>query len=254
MSDDRSIVQSASLASNNTQIGIQNNYSGLTVGDAVQMAFSMMREYYPQFKEEALADLHDMLIIELEKMKPSDIVAPKPKTAIPVLQNAAITDETEIRELYAKLLASSMNEQLVSRVHPSFTSLINELSAFDAKVLKRIHKINDNIPLATIKITSGSRYLGSVLPRFLSPFFDELHNYYMTSISIENLARLNLINISDGIITSYDYDTIKNHPFVQQIFKQIQAENPNKEYKLEASNYTIQVTDYGKAFISICTP
>ena len=156
MSDEHQIVQTASLASGNTQIGVQNNYTGLAIGDAVHMAFSMMKEYYPQFKEEALADLHEMLIRELEKMKPKAIAPPTPKTSIPVLQNAVITDEVEIREIYAKLLASSMNEELVSSVHPSFVNVVNQLSVYDAKILKRIKEIHDSIPLARVTFTFDS--------------------------------------------------------------------------------------------------
>ena len=254
MSDEHQIVQTASLASGNTQIGVQNNYTGLAIGDAVQMAFSMMKEYYPQFKEEALADLHEMLIRELDKMKPKAIVPPTPKTAIPVLQNAAITDEVEIREIYAKLLASSMNEELVSSVHPSFVNIVNQLSTYDAKVLKIIKDIHDSIPLARVIFTFDSKYLTSILPHFFSPYFDRLNDRFATSFSIENLARLNLVNLFEGNVINFDYNTIKEHPYIKERFEFAKAHNPNRTLEINLSKYVIQENDYGKKFLKICLP
>lgn len=254
MSDEHQIVQTASLASGNTQIGVQNNYTGLAIGDAVQMAFSMMKEYYPQFKEEALADLHEMLIRELEKTNSRAIIPPTPKTAIPALQNAAITGESEIRGIYAKLLASSMNEELISNVHPSFVNIVNQLSVYDAKVLKRIKEINDSIPLSRVTFTFDSKYLTSVLPHYFSPYFEGLNDHFATSFSIENLARLNVINLFEGNVIGYDYNIIKEHPFIKERFEYAKAHNPNRNLEIKLSKYVIQVNDFGKKFMEICLP
>lgn len=43
MSDNIEIKQNTNLGKENTQIGIQNNYNGLTVGDAMDMALKMFR-------------------------------------------------------------------------------------------------------------------------------------------------------------------------------------------------------------------
>ena len=254
MSDERQIVQSASLASGNTQIAVQNNYTGLAIGDAVQMAFSLMKEFYPQFKEEALADLHEMLIRELKKMNPQSIIPPTPKTAIPVLQNAAITGEAEIRGIYAKLLASSMNEELISTVHPSFVNIVNQLSVYDAKVLKKIKEAHDSIPLARVTFTFDSKYLTSILPHYFSPYFEGLNDHFATSFSIENLARLNLIDLFEGNVISYDYGIIKEHPYIKERFEFAQAHNPNRNLEIKLNKYVIQESDYGKKFMEICLP
>ena len=50
-------------AGGNTVVANQNNY-GLTVTEATQMAFQIFREYYPQLKKEAIAELQKMLTEE----------------------------------------------------------------------------------------------------------------------------------------------------------------------------------------------
>jgi hypothetical protein len=65
-----------------------------------------------------------------------EIHAPKMSIAGPaVLALQFSKDEAELKELYANLLASSMDGRISPRVHPSFVQLIEQMSADEARLL-----------------------------------------------------------------------------------------------------------------------
>lgn len=253
MNSDLAITQTAGLGSHdNTFIAEQHNHSGLSIIDATQMAFEIFHQYYPQLKDEALRELHNMLEEELEKQNPSVIIPPSPRIAVPTLQGASITPEDDVRRLYAKLLASAMNKDVKEQVHPAFSKIIEQMSSFDAILMKRIVDIRDSIPVANIRFTFGTSYLTEIIPHYYSPYFDVLNDNWATSLSIENLSRLQLINLFSGTVTTFEYDSFRTYPFVMERFEYAKKHNPTRELEIGITNYTIQLNDFGKQFARIC--
>ena len=246
------IVQKSSLGSETTQIGVQNVYNGVSVTDAVQMAFTLFKEYYPQLREEALGEIRELIVKEMEKIKVEDVVSPKAKIAIPVLQNASITDEKELRTIYAKLLSSAMNKKVASQIHPAFVNIINQMSEMDAHLLKKIVDINNSIPVANIKFTFDNSYLTQALPHFFSPYFKELGDEEQVSMGIENLSRLQLINLFQGSVVGYDYEIIKTDSYIQERYKFAKQNNFERNLEIEISEYVIQLNDFGRKFVRLC--
>ena len=75
MNEGVEITQNASLGAKETvQVGIQNNINnvqvGLTPSNAVEMALGIFREHYPQLKQEALAEVKQLVIEEMKKIQP----------------------------------------------------------------------------------------------------------------------------------------------------------------------------------------
>lgn len=252
--NDVEINQKAAIGSQTTQIGVQNVYNGLSVSDAIQTAFSLFKEYYPQLREEALSEVREMVEKEMKKVKTEDIVSPKPKVAIPTLQNASITDERELRNLYAKLLASAMDKNTVSQIHPAYISIINQLSVKDALLLKKIIDINDSIPVANVKFTFENKVLTNIPPHYYSPYFKEMEDMENVSSCIENLSRLQLINLFEGNVVTYNYDQIQYDSYIQEQYEYAKNNNPKRDLKIEVNEYVIQLNDFGKKFIKLCIP
>lgn len=241
-------------ARENTFIAEQHNHTGLSVTDATQIAFSLFHEYYPQLREEALKEVHQLVTQELERIPPENIIAPSPRIVLPTLQGASVSEERELREIYAKLLASSMDSKKADKVHPSFPRLLDQLSADDARLLKKITEINNSIPVATIRFTLGDKFLQNAMPHYYSPYFDDLNNNWQTSMGIENLYRLQLINLFEGTVNSYDYKQFETFPFVTDQFNLACQANPTRQLKIEVSNFVIQRNDFGKEFATVCIP
>ena len=125
MDEHMNISQKASVGSHeNTLIGVQNNQYGLTHMQAIEMAFSIFKEYYPQLKKDVLEELNGMVKEKLSSVPEENIVPPTPRIAVPTLQNASITEEVDIRELYANLLANSMNKVVKDGIHPAYVEII----------------------------------------------------------------------------------------------------------------------------------
>lgn len=247
------ITQSGKIGSHdNTYIGQQIVNEGLSTADAVDIAFKLFRDSYPQFRAEVLQDLKQMVIQELNFRMPKQIVEPSTRIVMSTLQSASIVDEKDVRLLYARLLASSLDVATSSDTHPAFPRIIDQMDTFDAMLIKKIVEISDSIPVANVRFTFDTKYLTSVLPHFYSPYFDCLNNPWAVSLSLENLARLQLINLFEGTVTSYDYEKFKTEPFIVERFEYAKKHNTERDLKIEVSKYVIQLTDFGKRFSEIC--
>lgn len=252
MSEMKNISQNASLgAKGNTFVAEQHNYNGLSPQDAFQMAFSMFKEYYPQLRQNALEEVHRIVERELQKVSKNDIQPPTAKIVVPLLQNASITDDTELREMYGKLLAGDMNKQLKQYVHPAYVAIVNQMSCDDAMLFHKICEINNSIPVASIKFTFESKYLTLVFPRFFSPFFADM-DPWKVSLCIENLSRLNIIHLFEGNVISYDYEKIKQEPFVIDRFEFAKENNASRELSIKMDKYVIQINDFGRGLSKLC--
>lgn len=249
------VNQKAAIGGTTTQIGQQINNYGMTPEQANQMAITMFREYFPmlrqELRQEALAEVSDIVKRELQKIPQSDIQAPSPKIAVPLLQNASITEETNLREMYGKLLAGDMNKNLKPMVHPAYIEIINQMSSDDAKIFRRIIEINDNIPVVEIIFTDGPNYITRGFPHYFSLYFPD-GDPWKTSICIENLSRLNLVKIMRGELERYNYEQIKKAPFVVESFKRAKEYATSMKLSIAMSKYAIQLNDFGRRFASLC--
>lgn len=96
-----------------------------------------------------------------------------------------------------------------------------------------------------------AKYLTSVFPHFYSPSFNSI-DPWSVSLSIENLSRFNLFDMFEGNILSYDYEQMKNEPFVIDRFEFAKKHNPGRDLKIVVSKYVIQQNDFGKSFAKAC--
>lgn len=205
-------------AKENTFIAEQRNYTGLSPADATEMAFAIFREYFPQLRQDALTEVHTIVENELRKIPATDIQRPSAKIAVPLLQNASITEEPELREMYGKLLSGDMNKQKKSSVHPAYVEIINQMSSDDAKLFRRIAEINNSIPVASVRFVFGTSYLTNIMPHYFSPFFTGW-DPWKVSMCIENLSRLTVFHFFEGTVNNYDYERIKQEAFVTERFE-----------------------------------
>lgn len=253
MSDEVIIKQSYGLGGSGNPIGIQNNY-GLSVTDAIRMAFALFKEYYPQLREEALDTLKKLITERLNNIPQDNIIPPKPRIAIPVLQNASITDEIEVREMYANLLANSMNKVVRNGVHPGFVEIIKQLSPDEAKILKYIsqHQIIPTITLRYMK-KDGS---GIDIIKDFSNVGEIVgcENEIDVAKYFDNLSRLGLVIRSGGLSSLTDkalYEPLKTHKLIaHQAIKDKAIERGFERIKFNEG--FVRISSYGESFCDIC--
>ncbi|MBQ9070644.1 MAG: DUF4393 domain-containing protein [Clostridia bacterium] len=256
MSDELVIEQKQGLGNAGTQVGVQNNY-GLSPVEATRMAFEIFREYYPQLREEALKELNNLVEEKLSSIPQELIDSPKPRIAVPTLQNASITEEREVRELYANLLANSMNKVVKNGVHPGFVEIIKQLSPDEAKIIRylRIHK---RIPTLGLKIDkTDSSHVVYVKEFSNVPELSMCENIYDSQKYIDNLVRLGLVERSpDGTYISNEsvYEPLKNHPFIKNKYQNIEKQSATIDNfsKIDYVKGYCELTSFGESFCSIC--
>lgn len=252
MNDKTEINQNAGLGSHGNTF-IAEQYIGLSVADATHMAFSMFREYYPQLREELLSDLRKMLEEKLKNIPSENIVPPSPRIAVPTLQNASITEDIEIRELYAQLLANSMNETMKDGIHPAFVEIIKQLSSDEAKILRYMSS-NTIIPTITLRCVNEKEEGYDVVKNFSNvgelakceyPF--EVGKYF------DNLIRLGLLKnaMLASLTNKALYEPLKKHQYLESQINTITHQvHPFNKPEFEESY--ISITDFGKSFCEIC--
>ncbi|MFC3802719.1 DUF4393 domain-containing protein [Cohnella sp. GCM10012308] len=190
--------------------------------------------------------------IPQEKLKepPLEIVGPSLEAAKYHIEH------DEIREMFAKLIASSLNSDFEEKVHPSFIEVIKQLSPFDVKILNLLKENSRIWGIGNIHyIIDGNR--GILVPNFF-PFPDiSLDNFRQYSAAVQNLNRLSIINwdFQQIFADSSKYDILFNHVLYQQYVEAIEIRNDTSDkpafVNLERGMW--RFTDFGDLFIECCT-
>ena len=253
MTEKTEIKQQTSHSDGSTQIGVQNNYQGLTATDAFQMACQMFRENYPKLKEDVIDELNQIVIEKLKNTPPQNIVSPSPRIAVPAIQNATLTEETPVRELYAELLAKSMNTTTKNGVHPGFVEIIKQLCSDEAKILRYL-KTHSTIPTITIRYENDQEEGIDIIKKFSNIGFTcGCERPFYIGQYFDNLIRLGLVNDADAmssLINKELYEPLKKHPYVLELLEK--ASNTPNYNKGKIKESYIELTDYGIAFCNSC--
>ncbi|WP_444931941.1 DUF4393 domain-containing protein [Microbulbifer sp. SSSA002] len=223
-----------------------------TVAKTVNMALAPVSALvwgYDQIK-----DFVDNKVTEkLQNVPKENVVTPPPHVAGPALESLRYTGSIEeLKELYANLLASSMNSKTTENAHPSFVEIIKQLSSHEAKLLTAFINISQE-PIITIRNNrednSGGRdqlkNFSLVGNRIGVPDFTKIPNYF------DNLCRLGLIEIPDNyeLLAEGAYKNLEEHPIVNAISQSIDNEAGRKSAIIRTA---VRVTGLGRQFIDTC--
>ena len=208
-------------------------------------------------KEYSIEETKILLEEKLKSRNSNNIVPPEPYIAVPALQSISYCmDSTELRNLYANLLANSMDSSQKDRVHPTFVEIIKQLSPFDANLLHKLSLIrHDAIPICKFRLeASKSNPEGvDICKHILDPNLGiSYENYKKYAISIDNLERLSLIAVDYSRHYTKDslYDSIKNSQLANMFKGKYSTHNTFKRFKVSCG--CLDVTDLGNEFINIC--
>lgn len=171
-------------------------------------------------------------------------------------------EEKDLRELFANLLASSMDKSKSQFVHPSFPDIIQNLSSEDARFLKEISNLR-NIPYCEIRFQNRARenftsfftYIntGVTLSNFILDLSYPEEDMYDFNPIIDNLTRLRLISISDTYFTNIE----RYEPFIDNLFYTTYQKGLMKSPDILKQEVTmirgsIEITSFGQNFINAC--
>ena len=190
-----------------------------------------------------------------EKMKqvPSErIVTPSPLVAGPTLEALRFAGhDSTLREMYASLLATSLDSETTHLAHPSFVEIIKNLSPDEAKLI-RYMAVHQNVPLLDvrngIKGKTGFKLFFSNFSMLsyqsIVDFNDLLPNY------IDNVARLGIIEIPEGtyLVDSENYIPLESSDKIQQMKHDIERDGG----EIRFDRKVMRLTQLGRQFIKAC--
>lgn len=176
-----------------------------------------------------------------------DIQNPKIKIIGPALEASKYyIEEEELRQMFAKVITSSLNSKRNPLIHSSFVEIIKQMDVLDAKILNYLKSLNvaPNYPIPTLQqvINIDDKELIQYPIIF---FTDDLHEVYKNSASLINLNRLGLIDVNYSIKTlnDVDYYFLENHDLTDFLKK-----SPNTGFK----RTSICLTTFGYNFLMCC--
>ena len=228
--------------------------SGKTVAlipRTINAALAPLRQWIAQ-KEYNVAVTEKLLSQKLQNISPEKIVTPEAYVAIPAFQAISYSmDSDNLRNLYANLLANSMNIDTKPFVHPTFVEIINQLSPIDANVFSLIRKV-DIRPLINLGIKFPSTSWGGSKNVFEKNTWITDYSPKLLSISLDNLCRQNLIAIEDSWYTKDDnYDIVRNTPNYI-VFRDAILSSLKEGQELHEDKKIINITELGESFYNIC--
>lgn len=191
--------------------------------------------------------LNNRLTQGLDGTPQENIITPPIEIAGPTIEALRYTDENSgVRELYANLLATSMNKETAYKAHPAYVGIITNLTPDEALILKSF--VTES---AFAYIDIRSKYPnGSFELRYSC--FCSFHNNSnintdLIATYIDNLCRLGLL-IKQIDLTLDDkklYESLIEDPLLSPLKKRIIDSGNTVTYK---KSY-LQLTAFGKQFV-----
>lgn len=189
---------------------------------------------------------------EVSNIPIDQIQEPKLSVLGPALEASKYyIDDEELRMLFAKLIAASMDNSKNEVLQPAFVEIIKQMSPIDAKNLINLYDIKDKQnPIVSIILESkDSKNYKEVFDHFYIENIGNISHVRVAS-SLLNLKRLGLIEINYGVFLSDEnrYLSYENHPIINQ-FKN---EYNDDLHRIKLKKGLIKITNFGMDFCKIC--
>ncbi|MFR3686567.1 MAG: DUF4393 domain-containing protein [Enterococcus sp.] len=122
--------------------------------------------------------------------------------AVQALEDALYRlDEEELREYYANLIAAALDDRVNTNVHPSFSTILKQMSSEDALLFKQLTRtsiflLSQYLPLATVqmKLLPDGGYGMIYKDALILPTGDNF-TIEQKNVSLSSLERLGLVKV-----------------------------------------------------------
>lgn len=202
------------------------------------------------------------LASRLQHVNPRKIVTPPPEIAIPAIDALRwCGHRTEIRELFANLLARSMRAEHQDWCHPAFVGILKELTPDEARILKTVYAGarcfmkggTQCVPIMQITVEVRGTKGCTCTQRHETPLQDrlDLQNPHVFPEYIDNLCRVLLLEIKDKPCTPYDYEGFAAKSKCPECVNALSAKK--RRQAITVKKQVLCATDYGSSFMAAVT-
>jgi hypothetical protein len=194
----------------------------------------------------------------LKNVPPENIISPKLNVAGPTIEALRYTGhEPLLSELYANLLAASMDQATAHGAHPAFVEIIKQLTPDEAKIVGLFVVQGMHFPLLNVRQEYKTPVPGKIGRRYALLHFSLIGKIaqcefpQMTTTYLDNLCRLGLAEIPESLsyVEKNVYDLLENAQEVQEAKSQIEG---HPDFKCTLEHKMLRVTELGKLFAEVC--
>lgn len=191
---------------------------------------------------------------KLKDVPPENIISPKLHVAGPALESLKYTGHDKfLREMYANLLAASMNVVTAEQAHPAFVEIIKQLTPDEARILK-LFKHQSTFPLVNISkevsVHDDPRigYVNLISNFSLIGIKAGCEQPSDTPIYLDNLCRLGLAEVPSSceILTPEFYNELESCDYINAI---ISVYPPDS---IKVIRGGVKRTELGLRFCQVC--
>ena len=203
-------------------------------------------------REYNVEETKKLLAMKLEKVDADKIVPPESYIAVPAIQALSYSmNSIDLRNMYANLLATSMNADKKWNVHPSFVEVIKQLSPDEAKLLKSLTK--NSYPIIDLRLVSPNGEFDVIVRNYTDVADDICEQPNKIFSYLDNLERLELIEIPYGLHIANEsaYKHLEEHSEIKKIQNAFNSKT-DKDVKWEFNRKCFQLTQYGRDFVDVC--
>lgn len=244
------------------------NQIGTLFGDLLAMATSKIHFSAEKMRLQQAHDLEEFKKSLSDKLnaKPEEcLVEPRMQVVGPAVENAKYCmDEPKIREMFQNLLANAADERYQSKVHPSFSAIIAQMSPLDAENLSPFRK-KEVYPIARYKfnLSGGGEYVSFTHCFLVNSKMKTADELELQAASLSSLERQGLIEIIYGqlLLDKTVYEPFENTEIMQRsritlsIYQAMENENTPDDMRhtsVTQQNGIVKLTPFGKEFTQVC--
>lgn len=244
------------------------NQIGTLFGDLLAMATSKIHFSAEKMRLQQAHDLEEFKKSLSDKLnaKPEEcLVEPRMQVVGPAVENAKYCmDEPKIREMFQNLLANAADERYQSKVHPSFSAIIAQMSPLDAENLSLFRK-KEVYPIARYKfnLSGGGEYVSFTHCFLVNSKMKTADELELQAASLSSLERQGLIEIMYGqlLLDKTVYEPFENTEIMQRsritlsIYQAMENENTPDDMRhtsVTQQNGIVKLTPFGKEFTQVC--
>ena len=231
--------------------------AGQTLQDVWELIFGGLSVYVEKkriARQNSIDSFKKSLIKNITSIPEDNLQEPPLSIIGPALEASKYYfEEPELREMFAKLIASSMDKEKISKVHPSFTEIIKQLSPLDAQNLTFFHP-KTLLPIAEYKLhLSDNKYLTLQKDAFTTNTSQT--DIPMQAYSLSSLSRLGLIEKRYDIVLfpKTIYNKFFQIDFYHNLVKNF-CNTPEKKEQIQIIKGVVSLTSLGENFKAICQP
>lgn len=226
----------------------------LTVARTVNVALSPLQGVvwgYEKIRDRFFPKIED----RLKNIPPENVITPNISVAGPIMEALRYTGSEEaLSDLYANLLAASMDKTTATTAHPAFTEIIKQLTPDEAKLIA-LFPVDPHMPLIDVRQRAKTEQIGSGYTILSNhSLLGELagcEHLDLVPAYLDNLIRLGLAEIPSGrYYTAVGvYNELENSEKAQSFKRAIEM---NSQNECEFKRKFLRITALGKQFARVC--